>query len=173
MTLDFPILYWREKTTKSSISDYDNVEKLHDAKIGQCLRLEIDGVREISSIIDGGPNTGTTNIPSYSAEGKKSIAKQLNGAIKYGMTITGSCKATDIFFRQKLRKFFFMPDVEDEYHKHGIFGFFHPDLIDFNLDPNDTQGYTITMPSDAFVGNSPINEVSWKFVLEWGGIDRR
>jgi len=166
-------LYWREKNTKRTISDYDTVEKLYNAKPEQCLRLEEDGIREIASIIDGGPNTGTTNIPSYSAEGKKSIAKQLNGAIKYGMTVNGSCKSTDSLFRQKLRSFFFMPDVEDEYHKHGIFGFFHPDLIDFNLDPDSTEGYTITMPSDAFVGNSPINEIFWKFVLEWGGVDRQ
>ena len=173
MSLDFAVLYWREKTTKTSISDYNSIEKLYNAKPEQCLRLEEDSIREIQNIIDGGPNTGTTNIPSYSAEGKKSIAKQLNGAIKYGMTINGSCKSKDSEFRTKLRSFFFMPDVEDEYHKHGIFGFFHPNLPDFNLDPNDKQGYTITMPSDAFVGNSPINEISWKFVLEWGGIDRR
>ena len=167
------MLYWREKNTKRTISEYSSIEKLFSKKPEQCLQLEKDGIREISQIIDGGPNAGTTNIPSFSAEGTKSIAKQLNGAIKYGMTIHGSCKSADVSFREQLRSFFFMPDVEDEYHKHGIFGFYHPDLIDFNLDPNDTQGYTITMPSDAFVGVSPINEISWKFVLEWGGVDRR
>lgn len=166
-------MYWRDKNSKNTIVEQATVENLYDTKPIQCLKLENSTTIQIQNIIEGGPNIGTTNIPSYSAEGKKSIAKQLNGAIKYGMTINGTCKSTDITFREKLREFFYMADVEYEYHKYGIFGFYHPTLTDFNLDPNTSRGYTIAMPSDAFVCNSPVNVIFWKFVLEWGGADRQ
>jgi len=138
MPSDF-VLFWRDTNTKKSDPLYDTLDKLIAAKPLQVLEGD-----EFNSLIDSQqePQINTSNDPHYDPASDPIIEKQYNGNFGRRLELTIKSDVDQAAWRTKLNDFMNLIPVEPAYHEFGIFGFFHPKLGDFDVDPTNAFGYT-------------------------------
>lgn len=165
MALDYPVVYWRDKNTKTSSTLYDSVEKLVAAKPLQCVKFDSTNI-QIESIFES-PQSNIIDEPEANPSGEKTIHKQEGGALPNIFVLEGNLKVTEIVKRGTLRSFSRMAQIEAEYHKYGVIGVFFPsDLNDFSLDPTNVIGYTLLPP--VFKYSSPQNIITFTLTFSLG-----
>lgn len=160
----FPILYWRDVNTKASDVLFDTIEELLAAKPAQCLVFD-STAKQLEHILEGGDDP-TTNEPGLNPTGQLTVNKQHGRSPVPTFTIEGNCDKSEIAWRNQARTFSRKAQIEPQFHKYGILGFFHPDITDFNLDPTDEIGYTMALP--VFEYFSPADIVHFRFNLSMG-----
>lgn len=140
MPSDF-VLFWRDNSTRKALTAFDTLDKLIAAKPLQVLEGD-----EFNSLADTQqePQINTSNDPHYDPTSDPIIEKQYNGNFgrRLEVTIKSDVNAQGAAWRTKLLGFMNLIPVEPAYHEFGIFGFFHPKLGDFNVDPTNAFGYT-------------------------------
>ena len=159
-----PVLYWRDNATRTALASFDTLDKLIAAKPLQVLEFDTT-VDQIEKLVRGGDDP-VTNEPGLNPDGTISVYKQQGRSPVPTLTIRGNTNASETAFRQKMESFAYKAQVEHEYHKFGIIGFFHPDLTDFNRDPTDVIGYTMALP--VFDYDSPGSVVNFSLNLSLG-----
>lgn len=164
----YPVLFWRDQ--RSRIDDISFEQLLRNAqRANQVLRFnpgETKTIQVSSMTYQGDENT--VEEPEISGSGEKSIHKQAVGALPEGITITGNADLTETDFITKLRSFSRRLQTDD-YHEFGIFGF-HSQLSPFfDIDPDNTIGYTMKPPT--IVWNAPSKQVTFMIDLLIGGIN--
>lgn len=154
----YPVLYWRDNSTRTALTAFDTLEKLIAAKPLQVIELEknSDDNTSVTSVSIG----GTDNIvdePLFNPSGVKTIEKQMVGAIAEHMTIEIIIEKSQYSKLRKIQQFSRMPNKETAYHKYGIMGFWFPETETettptlttpnvFKLDPTNVIGYTMKPP---------------------------
>ena len=83
------------------------------------------------------------------------------------LKINSNVNANGSVQRQKFRGFVELAQIEPLYHAFGVFGFFHPKLGDFTVDPTNQFGYTINRPTKAY--NSGSESVNLTVRMSVGG----
>ena len=138
MPSDF-VLFWRDNSTRKALVSFDTLDKLIAAKPLQVLEGD-----EFNSLIDvqQEPQINTSNDPHYDPTGPPIIEKQYNGNFGRRLELTIKSDIGQDAWRTKLNDFLNEIPVEPAYHEFGIFGFFHPKLTDFDVDPTNAFGYT-------------------------------
>ena len=160
----FPILYWRDVNTKASDVLFDTIEELLAAHPEQCLVFDTDA-KQLEHIIRGGDNS-VTDEPTLNPDGVLSVNKQQGRSPVPTITLEGNCGVSEIAWRNQADSFSRKAQIEPEFHKYGILGFFHPDMTDYNLDPTDTIGYTMGLP--VFEHFTPSEIVHFRINLSMG-----
>jgi hypothetical protein len=164
---EFPIIYWRDDTTKTSNVLYDSVEKLLAAKPEQCLVFDTKA-KQLEHILEGGDDP-VTNEPALNPVGQITVSKQQGRSAVPTLTLEGNCDHVEKAWRNQLRGFSRKAQVEPQYHKRGIIGLYLPassDLDDFSLDPTNEIGYTMALPVFDYV--SPATIMYFKVNLSMG-----
>jgi len=134
------VIFWRDNLTRKNIVTYDTLDKLIAAKPLQVL--EFDASNSLINTAED-PQNNTSNDPHYDPTGDPKVEKQYNGTFGRVLELTIKSDVDQSAWRTKLNDFLNMPQTEPAYHESGIFGFYHPKLADFNVDPNDEYGYTL------------------------------
>ena len=162
-----PVLYWRDTTTKASDSLYDTLDELIAAKPLQVLLFEdVTTDKQIEVIIESGDDPVTNEPGLNPVDGTITVNKQQGRSPVPTLTIQGTVDIADTTWRDKARDFAAKRQIEHSYHKKGIIGFFHPEMTDFNVDPTDQVGYTMSLPF--FQYNSPGRVMTFRFNLSKG-----
>jgi len=159
-----PVLYWRDNSTRTALTSFDTLDKLIGAKPLQVIEFDSTSV-QLEKIIESGDDP-VTNEPGLNPDGIISVYKQQGRSPVPTLTLQGNFNNSETALRTKLRSFSYKAQVEHEYHKFGIMGFFHPTLTDFNRDPTDVIGYTIAPP--VFDYDSPGEIVKFRVNLSLG-----
>jgi len=157
----YPVLYWRDNSTRTTLTAFDTLEKLIAAKPLQVIELEkpVSGTAENSSVVSVSIG-GTDNIvdePLFSPAGVKTIEKQMVGAIAEHLTIGLKIHLSQYTILRKVQEFARKPNKEKEYHTYGIMGFWFPATETeatptlttpnvFKTDPTNIIGYTLKPP---------------------------
>lgn len=162
---DFPILYWRDITTKASNVTYDDLEKLLLLKPLQCLVFDNDD-RQLEHILEGGDDPVTnepaltptsTGITVYKQQGRSGVPT---------ITLEGNCGRAETTWRDQARSFSRKFQVESAFHKHGIIGLWIPQVPDYDVEPTDVLGYTMALP--VFEYFAPAEILHFRFNLSLG-----
>jgi hypothetical protein len=134
------VLFWRDNDTRKALVAFDTLDKLIAAKPLQVLEFDAN-----NSLIDTteDPQINVSNDPHYDPTGDPKVEKQYNGNFGRQLILTIKSDVDQTAWRTKLKDFVNMVSVEPLYHEAGIFGFFHPKLADYNVDPTNEFGYTI------------------------------
>ena len=159
-----PVLYWRDNDTRTALPAFDTLDELIAAKPLQVIEFD-DTAKQIETIVESGDDP-VTNEPGLNPDGTISVYKQQGRSPVPTLTVEGNFDANQTALRTKLRSFSYKTQVEHEYHKFGIIGFFHPTLTDFNRDPTNVIGYTIAPP--VFTYNSPAEIVHFRVNMSLG-----
>lgn len=101
--------------------------------------------------------------PAYDASGPLVIEKQFNGTFGESITLVIKSDKGETAFRTAIRGFYRRIHIEPAYHEFGIFGFFHPVLTDFNIDPTNRFGYTMDAPIHTHVHGAETVETRLTF----------
>lgn len=138
MPSDF-VLFWRDVNSKKSNPLYDTLDKLIAAKPAQVLEGDT-----FNSLIDiqKEPQINTSNDPHYDPTSDPIIEKQYSGNFGKRYELTIKSDVGQSVWRQKLDSFLNLIPIEPAYHEFGIFGIFHPKIVDFNIDPTNAFGLT-------------------------------
>lgn len=160
----FPILYWRDINTKASDPLFDTIEELLAAKPTQCLVFDTEA-RQLEHIIKGGDDP-VTNEPGLNPNGTLQVNKQQGRSPIPTLTLEGNSDVPESTWRAQLDSFSRKAQIEHQFHKYGIFGFYHPEISDFNLDPTDEIGYTMALPVMEYF--SPATIVHFRINLSLG-----
>lgn len=105
--------------------------------------------------------------PVLDPSGTLVIEKQFNGTFGYNQVLNIKSDKDQTVFRKKIRTFSRKVPIEPAFHEFGIFGFFHPVITDFNVDPTDDFGYTIDQPVHGHVHGA--ESVDTRITLRIGG----
>lgn len=159
-----PVLYWRDNSTRTALSSFDTLDELIAAKPLQVLEFD-DTTKQLEVIVESGDDP-VTNEPGLNPDGTISIYKQQGRSPAPTLTLEGNINNSQIAWRTQLRTFSKRKQVENNYHKFGIIGFFHPVLTDFNIDPTNLIGYTMGQP--VFTHNSGTQIVHFRVNLSLG-----
>ena len=163
----FPILYWRDNSTRTALTAYDSAEKLLAAKPAQCLVFDTDD-RMLEHILESGDDP-VTNEPALNPDGKLTVYKQQGRSSVPTITLEGNCGIAEAAWRDQLRTFSRKAQIEPQHHKFGILGLWSPDVPDFDLDPTDTIGYTMALP--VFEYFSPSEIIHYRINLSMGAFE--
>ncbi len=158
------VLYWRDNATRTALAAYDTLDKLIAAKPLQVIEFD-STVTQLEKIVEGGDDP-VTNEPGLNPDGTIAVYKQQGRSPVPTLTLQGNFNGSETALRTKLRSFSYRAQVEHDYHKFGIIGFFHPVLTDFNKDPTDTIGYTMAPP--VFDHDSPSKVVDFRVNMSLG-----
>jgi len=163
----YPVLYWRDNDTRTALAAYDTLDKLITAKPSQTLLFENVGTdKQIEVIIESGDDPVTNEPGLNPTDGAITVNKQQGRSAVPTLTIQGTVDIAGITWRDQSRDFAAKNQIEHSYHKKGIIGFFHPEMTDFNVDPTDEIGYTMSLPF--FQYNSPGRVMTFRFNLSKG-----
>ena len=157
MPSDF-VLFWRDNDTRKALTAFDTLDKLIAAKPLQVLVGDA-----VNSLIDvqEEPQINTSNDPHYDPNSDPIVEKQYNGNFgrRLSLTIKSDVNAAGATWRSQLKDFFNEIPVEPAYHEFGIFGFFHPKLTDFNVDPTNAFGYTYDRAPVSFTSGNEASTI--------------
>lgn len=159
----YPVLYWRDNSTRTALTIYDTLEKLIAAKPLQVIELEKNTVDDTSIISVGiGGIDNIVDEPLFNPDGTKTIEKQQVGAIAEHMTIVIKIHKDQYAKVKKIQSFSRKPNKEKEYHTYGIIGFWFP--------VTETES-TPTLTTDNVFKVSPTNVIGYTMkppIVEWG-----
>ncbi len=105
--------------------------------------------------------------PAYDPGGTLVVEKQFNGTFGYDQVLIIKTDKDQTVFRKALRAFTRKIPIEPAFHEFGIFGFFHPTVTDFNVDPTANFGYTLDRPVNTFIHGH--ETVETRITLRIGG----
>lgn len=159
-----PVLYWRDNATTSQPGPFDTLDKLIAAHPEQAVQFDTVE-QQIEKLVRGGDDP-VTNEPGLNPDGSISVYKQQGRSAVPTLTIGGNIDADLVSIREKLDSFSYKTQVDHEYHKFGIIGFFHPELTDFNIEPTDKIGYTMGLPIWDY--DAPSRVVNFRINLSMG-----
>ena len=169
MTITNPVLYWRDKNSKSSSMTLEQI--IADTnKTNQIIQFE-SGSDEKSTMIESLEYSGDENTveePEISADGDKTLNKQNIGALPEGLLIRGHVDISEDDIVEKIRTFARMLQTAEDDFEYGIFGFYSNISSFFDIDPTDVIGYTLKPPTVIF--NSPKKQLEFSFKLLLGGV---
>lgn len=162
----YPVVYWRDVDTNSTIPAYDTLEKLIAEKPDQVVQIENNQAGDklkssVISITSGGAGN-IIDEPLFNPQGVKTIEKQMAGAISEHTSIKLKIHESEYPILTKLRSFYRKPNKEKEYHTYGIIGFWFP--------PTETTSPP-TLVSDNFYKISPTNVLGSTMkppITRWG-----
>ena len=142
------VLYYRTNATRKALVAYDTLDKLIAAAPAQVLVFD-----EFNSLVDTqeDPQINVSNDPHYDPESDPTVEKQYNGNFGRKLELTIKSDVDQSVWRQKLFSFMNLIPLEPAYHESGIFGFFHPKVADFNVDPTNAFGYTYDRAPKSYV----------------------
>jgi hypothetical protein len=134
------VIYYRTNATRKALTAYDTLDKLIAAAPSQVLVFD-----EFNSLADcqEDPQINVSDDPHYDPTSDPIVEKQYNGNFGRKLDLTIKSDTDQSVWRQKLTSFLNLIPLEPAYHENGIFGFFHPKIADFNVDPTNEFGYTI------------------------------
>lgn len=142
------VLYWRDNSTRTALTAFDTLDKLIAAKPLQVIVF--NSTNTVLTSVSEAEEPNVSEDPVYDASGGLVIEKQFNGTFGYTQVLNIKSDTDQTAFRTKLRSFARKIPIEPAFHEFGIFGFFHPIVTDFNVDPIDDFGYTIDQPTHDF-----------------------
>lgn len=122
----YPVLYWRDNSTRSALTAFNTLEKLIAAKPLQVIELEKTGDESALFTISRGGNGNIVDEPLYNPAGVKTIEKQQVGAISEFYTVNIKLPKAEWTKAKKLESFYRKPNKEKEYHTYGIMGIWFP-----------------------------------------------
>ncbi len=153
-------IYWRDAATeKGLVSD--------PASLPAAQIIEFNDTSQVLASVIEAEQPNVSEDPVLDASGSLTIEKQFNGTFGGNVALIIISDESEVTFRKKLRTFARKVSIEPAFHEFGIFGFSHPKVTDFNIDPTADFGYTIDSPSHEFIHGS--NFVKSKLTLRIGG----
>lgn len=164
------IIYYRDDN--STLDDYATPLLLLAGKPAQCVEFTYS-----SKMLEGVKRHYMTNITKIlvpNADGTRTIRKQENGLKEYWWILRGLFRTPDVDADiKKLETFRTQLQVTTKY-PYGNIGFYSPNALRFNLDPNAThanaatQGFTIDYVDEGRVGQK--GEIfDFEIKLDFGG----
>jgi hypothetical protein len=164
-----PVLYWRDVNTQANLANTheQNVDALIVSNPEQTLQFEENALtaQQLESIIESGDDP-VTNEPGLIPDGTITVNKQQGRSPVPTLTLSGNVNVSESAWRERLRSFSYKTQVEFQFHRYGIIGFFHPLLTDFSKQPTDSIGYTMAVPF--FQHTSGAELVSFRINLSLG-----
>jgi hypothetical protein len=155
-------LYWRDNASHDGIT-------ADPANLGAPQQIEFNDSDEVLASVREGEQPNVSEDPAYDSGGDLVVEKQFNGSYGYSLTLTivTEPSASGATLRKKIRTFYRKIQIEPAHHEFGIFGFSHPSITDFNVDPTDRYGFTMDTPTHEFVHGGKL--VKTTVVLRIGG----
>ena len=158
------VLYYRDINSTKANPAFDTLDKLIAAKPAQVL--EFDDTANLLTNVSEEEQNNTSDDPHYDpGTVDPVIEKQYNGSFGRVLTLSIQSDVDQTIFRQKLRSFIELVQIEVEHHEFGIFGFFHPVLADFNVDPTDKFGYTLDRPIKGYASGAESVSITLRMTL--------
>lgn len=148
------VLYYRTNATRAALPTFDTVDELIASAAAQVIVFNDTDFSLIS--VEDQEQSNTSDDPGYSPDGSLLIEKQFNGTFGQNKILNIISDVTQTTLRNKLRQFARLVQIEPAYHEFGIFGFFHPKVSDFNLDPTNNFGYTMDQPIHKYPSGSEV-----------------
>lgn len=159
----YPVLYWRDNSTRTTLTTFDTLAKLIAAKPLQVIEFEKDSTDNTSIInVSAGGTGNIVDEPLFNPEGIKTIEKQQVGAIAEHTIIVIKLHESQYTKLRKIQSFYRKPNKEKEYHTYGILGFWFP--------PTETDS-TPTLITPNIFKVSPTNLIGYTMkppIVEWG-----
>lgn len=158
------VLYFRDVLTTKANPLYDTLDKLIAAKPAQVIVFNDDDFM-LTDAQEEEQNNVSNDSHFDPGVGDPIVEKQYNGTKGRNLVLRIISDVTQSVLRTKLRSFIELPQIEPAYHEFGIFGFFHPKLADFNIDPTNLFGYTIDRPLKGYRSGSEIVPINLRLSL--------
>lgn len=144
MPFTFAALYFRDNASRVAVTPDPN-------NLPAAQKLEFNNSSQILQSVEEVEQPNVSDDPAYDAGGNLVVEKQFNGTFGYSQVLNIISDDTETVFRKKIRTFARKVPIEPAFHEFGIFGFFHPVITDFNVDPTDDFGYTIDQPTHTHI----------------------
>lgn len=158
------VLYHRTNATRKALVAFDTLDKLIAGAPAQVL--EFNDTNLLLTDVQEEEQNNVSNDSHYDpGVNNPKIEKQYNGSKGRNLVLKLVTDADQSVFRQKLRSFIELAQIEPLFHEFGIFGFFHPKVADFNVDPTDLFGYTIDRPLKGFKSGSEIVPITLRMSI--------
>lgn len=153
-------VYWRDTASNDAITP-------DPVNLPPAQKIEFNDTTQVLASLEEAEQPNVSEDPGYDAGGELVIEKQFNGTFGMNVVLNIKSEPAETVFRKKLRGFYRKIPIEPAEHEFGIFGFFHPIVTDFNLDPTDRFGFTMDQPVHSFLHGGKI--VNTRITLRSGG----
>jgi len=130
-------------------------------------KMEFNDTNQVLVSIVETEQPNVSEDPVLDPSGTLVVEKQFNGTFGYNQVLNIKSDTDQTVFRKKIRTFSRKVPIEPAFHEFGIFGFFHPVITDFNVDPTANFGYTLDQPVHGHVHGA--ETVDTRITLRIGG----